>query len=149
MTAGAPANPPGLQDAIRVALEAHRGQKDRYGAAFVLHPMRVMNRLASDLDRTVAVLHDVVEDTAMSLDDLRARGFSKQILTAVDHLTLRPGEAYDAYITRCKVNPIARRVKIADLEDNMDLRRFDEVKSGDLDRLNRYLRAWRYLNGAD
>jgi (p)ppGpp synthase/HD superfamily hydrolase len=137
---------PTLQDAIRLALDAHRGQKDRYGAAYVLHPLRMMNRLTAEPDRIAAVLHDVVEDTATTVDDLRRLGFGEEIITAVDCLTKRRGEHYDTYIERCKVNPIARRVKLADLEDNLDLRRLDEVRPQDLERLNRYLKAWRYLN---
>ncbi len=137
---------PTLQDAIRLALEAHRGQKDRYGAAYVLHPLRMMNRLTAETDRIVAVLHDVVEDSPSTLDDLRQAGFGEPIVAAVDCLTKRSGEPYEAYIERCRGNAIARRVKLADLEDNLDLRRLDEVRPEDLERLNRYLKAWRYLN---
>ena len=137
---------PTLQDAIRLALDAHRGHKDRYGAAYILHPLRMMNRLTAEPDRVAAVLHDVVEDSATTLDDLRKLGYGDEIIAAVDCLTKRDGEAYDAYIDRCKGNAIARRVKQADLEDNLDLRRLDEVKPQDLERLNRYLKAWRYLN---
>jgi len=135
-----------LQDAIRLALDAHRGHKDRYGAAYILHPLRMMNRLTTEPDRIAAVLHDVVEDSATTLDDLRKLGFSEEVIAAVDCLTKRDGEAYDAYIDRCKGNAIARRVKRADLEDNLDLSRLDEVKPQDLERLNRYLKAWHYLN---
>ena len=137
---------PTLQDAIRLALDAHRGHKDRYGAAYILHPLRMMNRLTAEPDRIAGVLHDVVEDSATTLDDLRKLGYGEEIITAVDCLTKRRGEAYDAYVERCKGNPIARRVKLADLEDNLDLRRLDEVRPQDLERLNRYLRAWHYLN---
>jgi (p)ppGpp synthase/HD superfamily hydrolase len=141
-----PATVPTLQDAIRLALDAHRGQKDRYGAAYVLHPLRMMNRLTAEPDRIAAVLHDVVEDTTTTGDDLRRQGFGEEIIAAVECLTKRRGEHYDTYIERCKGNPIARRVKLADLEDNLDLRRLDEVKPQDLERLNRYLKAWHYLN---
>jgi (p)ppGpp synthase/HD superfamily hydrolase len=135
-----------LEEAIRIALEAHRGQKDRAGAPYVLHPLRVMLRLRTDAERMAAVLHDVVEDTAWTLDDLRARGFPDEVLEAVDRLTHRPGEAYDAAVERAAAHPVARRVKLADLEDNLDLRRLDGVAAGDLDRLGRYLRAWRRLS---
>ena len=137
---------PTLQDAIRLALDAHRGHKDRYGAAYILHPLRMMNRLTAEPDRIAGVLHDVVEDSTTTLDDLRKLGFGDEIIAAVECLTKRRGEAYDAYVERCKGNPIARRVKLADLEDNLDLRRLDEVKPQDLERLNRYLKAWHYLN---
>jgi (p)ppGpp synthase/HD superfamily hydrolase len=141
-----PPTAPTLQDAIRLALDAHRGHKDRYGAAYILHPLRMMNRLTAEPDRVAAVLHDVVEDSATTLDDLRKLGYGDEIIAAVDCLTKQRGEHYDTYIERCKSNAIARRVKLADLEDNLDLRRLDEVKAQDLERLNRYLKAWHYLN---
>jgi (p)ppGpp synthase/HD superfamily hydrolase len=92
-----------------------------------------------------AVLHDVVEDSAWTLDDLRARGFSGEVLAAVDALTKREGEDYEAFVARAAAHPVARRVKIADLEDNMDVRRTGFVSERDTERLNRYLRAWRLL----
>lgn len=135
-----------LEEAIRIAAEAHRGQKDRAGAPYILHPLRVMMRVRTDAERMAAVLHDVVEDTAWTLDDLRARGFSADVLDAVDGLTRRAEEGYDAFVERAAAHPVARRVKLADIEDNLDLRRLDEVAPGDLDRLGRYLRAWRRLS---
>jgi len=135
-----------LEEAIRIALEAHRGQKDRAGAPYVLHPLRVMLRVQSDAERMAAALHDVVEDTAWTLDDLRARGFPDEVLEAVDRLTRRPGETYDALVERAAAHPVARRVKLADLEDNLDLRRLDGVSPDNLERLGRYLRAWRRLS---
>jgi (p)ppGpp synthase/HD superfamily hydrolase len=138
-----------LEEAIRIALEAHRGQKDRAGAPYVLHPLRVMLRLRTDAERMAAVLHDVVEDTAWTLDDLRARGFPDEVLEAVDRLTHRPGEAYDAAVERAAAHPVARRVKLADVEDNLDLRRIGSVGAGDLERLERYLRAWRRLSAEE
>jgi len=135
-----------LEEAIRIAVEAHRGQKDRAGAPYVLHPLRMMLRVQTDAERMAAVLHDVVEDTAWTLDDLRARGFPGEVLEAVDRLTRRPGEAYDAVVERAAAHPVARRVKLADLEDNLDLRRLEEVSAEDLERLGRYLRAYRRLS---
>jgi len=135
-----------LEEAIRIAVEAHRGQKDRAGAPYVLHPLRMLLRMRTDAERIAAVLHDVVEDTAWTLDDLRARGFSAEVLAAVDALTRRPGEAYDAFVERAAADPIARHVKLADLEDNLDLRRLDAVTADDLERIDRYLRAYRRLS---
>ena len=135
-----------LEEAIRIAVEAHRGQKDRAGAPYILHPLRVMLRVRTDAERMAAVLHDVVEDTPWTLDDLRAHGFPAQVLEAVDRLTRRPGEAYDAFVERAAAHPVARRVKLADIEDNLDLRRLDAIEARDLDRLDRYLRAHRRLS---
>jgi (p)ppGpp synthase/HD superfamily hydrolase len=135
-----------LEEAIRIAVEAHRGQKDRAGAPYILHPLRVMLRVHTDAERMAAVLHDVVEDTPWTLDDLRARGFPDEVLDAVDGLTRRPGEEYDAFVERAAAHPVARRVKLADIEDNLDVRRLDAVAARDLDRLDRYLRAFRRLS---
>jgi (p)ppGpp synthase/HD superfamily hydrolase len=98
---------------------------------------------------TVAVLHDVVEDTAMTLDDLRREGFSKEVILAVERLTHRDGENYEEYIERVRQNPAARSVKLADLEDNMNLLRIRNPKPKDLERLQRYHRAWWQLSNRD
>jgi len=112
-----------LEDAIVLACRAHRGQVDKAGKPYILHPLRVMLRLEDSAAQIVAVLHDVVEDTSVTLADLRAEGYSGEICDAVDCLSRRPGEAYEVFISRAAANPLARRVKLADLEDNMDPRR--------------------------
>lgn len=134
-----------LEDAIALAVEAHRGQKDRAGAPYVLHPLRMMFRVETDAERMAAVLHDVVEDTDWTLDGLRDAGFPEEVVAAVDHLTRREGESYDDFVRRAAAHPVARRVKIADLEDNMDVRRTGTVTEKDVERLTRYHRAWRSL----
>lgn len=134
-----------IEEAIRIAVDAHRGQRDRGGAPYILHPLRVMLRVHTDAERMAAVLHDVVEDSAWTLDDLRARGFAEEVLAAVDALSRREGEDYGAFVERAAAHPVARRVKLADLEDNLDLRRTGTVEPDDAERLNRYLRAWRRL----
>jgi (p)ppGpp synthase/HD superfamily hydrolase len=134
-----------LENAIAIAVEAHRGQKDRAGAAYILHPLRVMARLNFEAEQIVAVLHDVVEDTDWTLDRLRQEGFSDDVLQAIDCVTKRDGESYEDFVKRSAGNPLARRVKIADLEDNMNVRRLDGVTPMDAERLNKYLRAWQHL----
>lgn len=110
-----------------------------------------MTRLTSDADRIVGVLHDVVEDTKdkpkpITLDELRRMGYSEEIIRAVDCLSRRDGETYDAFILRAKANPVARRVKLVDLEDNMDIRRLSEnLTPNDWERLARYRKAWAIL----
>jgi len=91
------------------------------------------------------VLHDVVEDTDWTLEQLRDEGFSDDVLLAVDCLTRREGESYDEFVTRAQANPIARQVKIADLEDNMNVKRIGEMTPKDLARIEEYHRAWRAL----
>ena len=130
-----------LERALAIALEAHRGQKDRHGAPYILHPLRVMCRMRTDPQRIVAVLHDVVEDSDWTLDQLRREGFSEEIVHAVDCLTKRPGEPYDETIRRAASHPLARAVKLADLEDNMDLNRINDLTERDLERLRRYKAA--------
>lgn len=138
---------PTLEDAIGLAVEAHRGQTDKIGQPYVLHVLRVMFRCETEVERIVAVLHDVVEDTGRSFDDLRRLGYSEEILAALDCVTKRDGESYEQFVERAAQNPVARRVKLADLDDNMDVRRLTAVSQKDADRLDRYVKAWRRLKG--
>ena len=138
-----------LEKAISLAAEAHNGQKDKNDAPYILHPLRVMARVQSDTEKIAAVLHDTIEDTDYTIEKLREKGYSEQVLEAIDCLTKRDGEDYDKYLNRSISNPIAQKVKIADLEDNMDIRRFDVLKEEDLKRLNKYLRAWKCLTKGD
>jgi (p)ppGpp synthase/HD superfamily hydrolase len=134
-----------LEEAIGIAVQAHRGQKNRAGAPYILHPLRMMFRVQTEAQRMAAVLHDVVEDTEWTLEALRERGFPAEVVDAVDHLTRREAESYDEFVTRAAAHPVARRVKLADLEDNMDVRRTGTLAEDDVERLGRYLRAWRRL----
>ena len=136
-----------LENAIAIAVEAHQGQKDKAGHPYILHPLRVMFRVESEDERTVAILHDVVEDhgDVWSVDKLRQSGFPQRILDALDCVTKRKGETYEQFVERSASNPIALRVKLADLEDNMDIRRLNDVTEKDRERLNRDLTAYRRL----
>jgi len=139
---------PTVEDAIALALEAHRGQVDRAGEPYILHPLRVMAGLKTDTERIIAVLHDVVEDSDLTLDDLRALGYDETIVGAIDSLSRREGETYEAFIQRVRQNPLAVTVKLADLADNMDLRRNRLLQDTDLERLQRYQNAWWELTKA-
>lgn len=137
---------PTLAQAIALAAEAHQEQLDRAGQPYILHSLRVMFQMDSDTDRIVAILHDVVEDTAYTFADLRRMGYSEEIIAALDGVTRREEESYEAFVERSAQNPISRRVKLADLTDNMDLRRLDgELSDKDVARLKRYKRAWEQL----
>lgn len=136
---------PTLEDAILLAVEAHRGQTEKGGNPYILHPLRVMFRLESETDRIVGVLHDVIEDTRYTLQDLRSIGYPEPLLQALDCLTRRETETYEEFITRIRANPLARRVKLADLEDNMDVRRLPGLTDKDAERLKKYLNAWTLL----
>lgn len=134
-----------LDKAVRIATQAHHGQKDRYGQPYFLHPLRVMERMDSESAKIVAVLHDVVEKSDWTLEDLRREGFSGEIVAAVDKLTKRDGESYATHIERAKTSPLSRSVKLADLEDNMDTDRITEPSAEDETRLARFREAWAAL----
>ncbi|WHS62348.1 HD domain-containing protein [Pseudomonas sp. G2-4] len=134
-----------LEKAISISALAHEGQADKGGGPYILHPLKVMLRLSHDEERIAAVLHDVVEDTAITLADLRDEGFSEAVLAAIDALTKREGETYQAFIERAARDPIARRVKLADLAENSDLSRIENPSQKDLDRLEKYRKAIDYL----
>ena len=136
-----------IEDAVSIAAQAHRGQKDKAGAPYLLHPLRMMLRMDTEAAMMAAVLHDVVEDTDWTLERLREVGFSEEVLEALDCLTHREGESYQQFVERVRTNPIARQVKIADLEDNMNVRRINRLGPRDLERLEKYHRAWRGLTG--
>lgn len=138
-----------IEDAIAIAAEAHKDVKDKAGAAYILHPLRMMMRLKTEAEMITAVLHDVVEDTSWTIEKLRAQGFSEEVLEAIECVTNREGESYEKFIERADRNPIARRVKIADLEDNMNIERIGELKPKDLERLEKYHRSWRVLTAKD
>ena len=136
----------GLQRAIEIAVQAHRAQTRKDGSPYILHPMRVMFRVQDEDAQMAAILHDVVEDTAITLEELRSAGFSNAVLSAVDLLTHRDGVAYEAYVDAIADNPLARTVKLADLEDNMNVREIPELSDRDLKRTEKYHRAWKRLS---
>lgn len=130
-----------LERALAIAIQAHAGQLDKAGALYILHPLRVMLQMDTNEERIVAVLHDVVEDSDWSLERLRAEGFSEPVLLATDSVTSRVGEPYDAFVLRAGRNPIGRRVKLANLHDNCDLRRIATPTDRDHARIEKYRRA--------
>jgi (p)ppGpp synthase/HD superfamily hydrolase len=132
---------PTLEDAVALAAKAHRGQIDKSGQPYFLHPLRVMLRLEGETARMAGVLHDVVEDTAVTLDDLRAAGYSEDVCAAVESVTRRSDETYEEFVARAGRHPVGRLVKLADLEDNMDMRRISHPTSRDWARLERYRAA--------
>ena len=132
-----------LERAISIAAEAHAGQTDKAGAPYILHPLRVMLAMGPDDDqRIAAVLHDVVEDChEWSLDRLRSQGISETALEAIDAVTRRAGETYDAFIERSARNGIGRLVKLADLRDNSNMNRIPNPTDEDWKRVLRYTKA--------
>jgi (p)ppGpp synthase/HD superfamily hydrolase len=136
-----------LEKAIDLAFMVHKNQKDRYGKLYIFHPLRVMNKMSTDKEKIVAVLHDVIEDTELTYKDLCDAGFSKEIINAIASISKQDDEEYFDYIKRVEDNPIAVKVKLADLEDNMDIRRIETITEKDSERLNKYMKAYRILKG--
>ena len=130
-----------IEQAIELAVKHHKGQVDKAGQPYILHPLRLMQNMKNEIDQIVAVLHDIVEDTPVTLEELKERGFSLDIVNAVDCLTKRENESYNQFIDRVCEDAIASRVKLADLEDNMDLSRLAEIKEEDRARLEKYQSA--------
>ena len=131
-----------LERAVVIAAEAHAGMTDKGGQPYILHPLRMMMGLASTEERIVAVLHDVCEDCpGWTFERLRREGFSEAILAALDSVTKRDGEPYDKFALRAAANPIGRRVKLADLQDNSDLSRITNPSAKDFQRIAKYARA--------
>lgn len=139
-----------LEQAIEIAARAHAGQVDKAGQPYVLHPLRVMLAVHTVHERMAAVLHDVVEDTAVTLADLQDAGFPSEVTAAVDVLTKRTGETRLAAANRAVADPIARAVKLADVKDNMDLSRIASPTEKDFARLKEYEQVRRVLlDGSD
>jgi (p)ppGpp synthase/HD superfamily hydrolase len=127
-----------LERAIAIAAAAHAGQVDKAGQPYILHPLRVMLRVATEHERMAAVLHDVVEDTDVTLYTLAAEGFASEVIGAVEALTKRPGESRMQAAERAAANPIARVVKLSDNAENMDLGRIANPTADDYARLEEY-----------
>jgi (p)ppGpp synthase/HD superfamily hydrolase len=127
-----------LERAIAIAAAAHAGQVDKAGQPYILHPLRVMLRVTSEHERMAAVLHDVVEDTGVSLQQLIAEGFPPQVIAAVDALTKRHGESRVEAAQRASTNLIGCEVKLADNAENMDLTRIQNPSARDFARLEEY-----------
>lgn len=138
-----------LEHALALAATAHAGQVDKAGQPYILHPLRVLLRLSDPRQRIVAALHDVVEDTPVTLADLAAAGFSADVVAAVDALTHRADETYPEYVRRAAANPLARPVKRADVLDNLDTTRIVDPTPADVARLDKYRGALALLDQAD
>lgn len=134
-----------LSMAIEIATMMHRGQTDKGGNSYILHPLRVMMKMTTENEMIVGVLHDVLEDSPYSLFDL-SQTFGDEIANAVRILTRDAGLSYMDFVRRCKQNELARKVKMADIEDNMDLGRIPEPSKEDYKRVEKYEKAWRELS---
>jgi (p)ppGpp synthase/HD superfamily hydrolase len=130
-----------LENAISIALEAHRGEVDQSGAPYILHPLRLMVQMDTEEEMITAVLHDVVEDGGISISMLRDQGFAQNILDAVESVTRKENESYEDFIKRAGLNAMGRKIKYADLMDNLDVSRLGKLTDRDLNRIKKYHNA--------
>lgn len=134
-----------IEKSLEIALKAYKGQKDKAGEAYILHPLRVMAKMVNSDEKAVALLHDVIEDSDYTADDLRKEGIPANVIDAVLALTKEEGESYEFFIERVLKNKLASKVKIADIEDNINVLRLKSLKDSDLQRIANYHKAWNKL----
>ena len=134
-----------LKHAIFIAVKAHNKQLDRSDQPYIGHLFRVMNAGQTLEEKVVGILHDLIEDTQLRLVDLSHEGFSEEIIDAVHALSKLENEDYDHYLQRVKKNNLAISVKLNDLSDNMDIRRLKELTDDDVERMRKYLNAYKQL----
>lgn len=134
-----------VERAIALALEAHKGQVDKAGAPYILHPLRLLAQMESEEEQLAALLHDVVEDSDLTFEALQEGGIPERVIEALKLLTHQDTDTYEEYVAQIAHNPIARKVKLADLRDNLRLERIPHPTEKDIARLEKYARAVRFL----
>ncbi|MDZ5564607.1 hypothetical protein [Enterococcus cecorum] len=134
------------QQALAIAEDAHKGQVDKAGVTYIQHPLYVASLVEGELAKTIALLHDVVEDSAWTLEDLRMEGLPEEVVQAVGILTKNRDESYEEYLMYVKQNPLARQVKLADLQHNSDLSRLTTITEIDRKRAEKYRQAIAFLS---
>ncbi len=135
-----------LDKAIQIATTAHSNQVDKAGKPYILHPLRVMFKMDTETEMIVAVLHDIMEDCkGITAYYLEKEGFAEDIVNTLIVLNRHNYQDYDAYIYEVAKNPIARKVKMADIVDNINVLRLDSVEEKDLQRIKKYHLAYNYL----
>ena len=135
-----------LERAIEIAQEAHKGVKDKGGHDYIHHPIRVMHAMSNDQEKIVAILHDVVEDSDWTFERLKEEGFEDSVIESLRCVTkYSEEEDYQEFIKRAATNKIATKVKMADIEDNLDLSRLGTLTDKDLTRIEKYKKALQYL----
>ena len=137
---------PMTKRALKLCFDAHKEQIDKSGMPYVFHPFHLAEQMKDEDTTIVALLHDVVEDTDYTIEDLRKMGFDEKVLAAIELMTHQDDVPYMEYVAAIKLNPIARAVKLADLRHNSDATRLDEMTERDLQRQAKYLAAIALLN---
>lgn len=131
--------------ALKLCFEAHKEQIDKSGMPYAFHPFHLAEQMQDEESTIVALLHDVIEDTDYTLDDLRKVGFDDSVLAAINLMTHEDGVPYMDYVEQIKTNPIAKTVKLADLRHNSDMTRLEVVTPRDQERAEKYLAAIKLL----
>jgi len=134
------------EKALKLARKAHDGQEDKGGQPYIYHLITVSDGVEGEIEKVVALLHDIVEDTDYTLEKLKTQGFSDEVVSAIDCLTKRKNEIYEDYLRRVSSNVHSTRVKIADLKHNMDTERLEKITEKDLKRIEKYKFATDYLS---
>ena len=132
--------------ALSIARQAHEGQLDKVGVDYIEHPIYVASQVDTEEEKAVALLHDVLEDSPVSAEELLQAGLPETVVTAVQVLTKKKEQDYQTYLETVKKNPLARVVKLADLKHNSDLSRLSSITEKDRERLKKYKKAIDFLN---
>ena len=136
---------PQTKKALQISFYAHKNQVDKSNLPYVYHPFHVAEQMKDETSTIVALLHDVVEDTNMTLEDIEKQGFSKEVIDALKCMTHEDNIDYEEYIKNIAMNPIAIKVKLADIEHNMDTNRLNAITDKDLERVKKYKKCYKYL----
>jgi len=134
-----------IEKSLQIALRAYAGKTDKAGREYILHPLRMMAKMKTEMEMSAALLHDVIEDSEITAEQLLAEGIPAEVVEAVQHLTKNENESYQEFAARAKKNRLAARVKIADIEDNIDVLRLSSLSDHDLARIKKYHAAWHLL----
>ena len=135
--------------ALKLCFEAHKDQIDKSGMPYVFHPLHLAEQMSDENTTIVALLHDVIEDTEYTLDDLRKFGFAENVLSAISLMTHADDVPYMEYVVKIKTNPIAKAVKLADLKHNSDMSRLDRITQTDEERAKKYKQAIELLENSN
>jgi len=137
-----------IEKSLAIALRAYSGKTDKSGCEYIKHPLRVMAKMDTDEERSVALLHDVIEDSDISAQELYELDIPQHVVDAVVCLTKQPNESYQDLIARVQTNKLATKVKLADIEDNINVLRLATLNDNDLQRVQKYHQAWHVLSRA-
>lgn len=135
-----------IEKSLQIALRAYSGKTDKAGREYILHPLRVMAKMHTEFEMSAALLHDVIEDSEITAEQLLAEGIPAEVVEAVQFLSKNEGEEYQDFVIRAKKNKLAAKVKIADIEDNIDVLRLQSLDDYDLARIKKYHSAWHLLH---